>query len=63
MQARPSLLADDPDGLVATLQLAHAPGGSVHGQRANFTGLILGCIDASKQARTASIDASIYFFE
>ena len=22
------------------------PGGSVHGERANFTGLVLGCIDA-----------------
>ena len=27
-----------------------APGGSVHGERANFTRLVLGCIEASKQA-------------
>ena len=27
-------------------RLAREPGGSVHGQRANFTGLVLGCIDA-----------------
>ena len=26
------------------------PGGSVHGERANFIGLVLGCIEASKQA-------------
>ena len=26
------------------------PGGSVHGERANFTGLVLGCIEARKQA-------------
>ena len=26
------------------------PGGSVRGERANFTGLVLGCIEASKQA-------------
>ena len=27
-------------------QVLQGPGGSVHGERANFTGLVLGCIDA-----------------
>ena len=32
-------------------------GGSVHGERANFTRLVLGCIEASKQARKYSLES------
>ena len=33
-------------GLSEATVFLEGPGGSVHGERANFTGLVLGCIDA-----------------
>ena len=39
---------DEPGGSVKKNIIIMIQTGSVHGERANFTGLVLGCIEASK---------------
>ena len=55
-QERPELVVDfEPTRLddVVVPRVGDPPGGSVHGERANFTGLVLGCIDADFASKYA----------
>ena len=46
VRERRRVLVDVPDGPHAEAEQLRGPGGSVRGERANFTRLVLGCIDA-----------------